>query len=210
MTAATIAPRDAFTADLFVGHRLGLQRYIRRIVNDPHRVEDLVQETLLRAWLHADQLLASGSVEAWLYRVARNIAIDELRYRQARPADPAPEPGSWLTTADPAERVVTRIDLVRALAKLPQGHRRVLVEIFFFSRTVNEVALRLQIPRGTVKSRLFYGLRHLRTTLSRDPGAASPVDEPRRPGPHLAAGYVPTPRRLYSHGPVPAHMRPAA
>jgi len=166
MTAAAFEQRDVLATELFVGHRLTLQRYLRRIVNDPHRVEDLVQETLLRAWLHADQLLATGaSVEAWLYRVARNIAIDELRYRQVRPSDPAADPGARMVTRDPADLAVSRVDLFRALDRLPPGHRCVLVEIFFRYRTVNEVAAQLRIPSGTVKSRLFYGLRQLRATL---------------------------------------------
>ena len=154
------------TTELFRAHRLTLQRYLRRIVNDPQRVEELVQETLLRAWLHADHLSATGvPVQPWLYRVARNIAIDELRYRQVRPVEPVADPGARMVSADPAEQVVTRVDLFRALDRLPPGHRRVLVEIFFRSRTISEVATQLSIPLGTVKSRLYYGLRQLRAML---------------------------------------------
>src|SRR5262249_59268768 len=67
---------------------------------------------------------------------------------------------------DVSERVLTRVDLDRALQRLSPEHRGVLVAIFYLNRTTTEAADILRIPHGTAKSRLYYGLRHLRASLA--------------------------------------------
>jgi RNA polymerase sigma-70 factor (ECF subfamily) len=141
-----------------------LKNYLRGIVGEPHNAEELAQETMLRAWCHRDRLeddeqLARG----WLYRVAHNIAIDELRRKRVQTVELTADPPA---TTDAMERLLNRLDLAAALALLSEEQRSVLIEVFFHGATATEAADTLQIPYGTAKSRLFHGLRRLRTSLA--------------------------------------------
>ncbi|MET8575757.1 sigma-70 family RNA polymerase sigma factor [Streptomyces sp. NPDC005012] len=141
---------------------------LRLCEGDRQRAEDLVQETLVRAWqnpaaLHDD---AFDSVRPWLMTVARRLAIDARRARQARPA----EVGDAVlenarVCADHAERSAATLDVREAVRRLSPEHRDVLVMVYFRGASVAEAATALGIPPGTVKSRAYYGLRALRRIL---------------------------------------------
>jgi RNA polymerase sigma-70 factor (ECF subfamily) len=168
MTGPAPAAAEAGTKAerLYAEHAGVLLRYVSRLTGDVHRAEDIVQETLLRAWLRAGTLRDDPvAVRSWLFRVAHNVAIDELRYRRARPVDVVPEIPDCGQVADPSDGLVNRITMNQALTALPPEHRSVLVEIFYGGRSTAEAAQRLHIPHGTAKSRLFYGLRKLRDDL---------------------------------------------
>ncbi|MER7759850.1 sigma-70 family RNA polymerase sigma factor [Streptomyces sp. NPDC097619] len=134
---------------------------------DAQRAEDLVQETLVRAWQHPEALeTAHESMRPWLFTVGRRLAIDARRARLSRPQEveaealehsPAPE--------DAVAGAVTAIDVRRAVRGLGPEHRDVLVEVYFRDRSVSEAARELGIPAGTVKSRTHYALRALRRGL---------------------------------------------
>lgn len=149
-------------ADALLAHAL-------RLVNgDRQRAEDLVQETLLRAWRHPEALDPDrGSVRAWLFTIARNLAIDAWRRRGTRVGevvtDELPEPAQ---TVDETDRAVEAWTVAEALARLSPQHREVLVECFYQGRSVAEAAARLGVPPGTVKSRTHYALRSLRLILA--------------------------------------------
>ena len=141
---------------------------LRLVSGDRQRAEDLVQETLLRAWRHPEALDPErGSVRAWLFTTARNLAIDAWRRRSARVGevitDELPEPPQL---TDEADRAVEAWMVAEALARLSQTHREVLVECFYQGRSVAEAAARLGVPPGTVKSRTHYALRSLRLVLA--------------------------------------------
>jgi len=156
---------------LYAAHAGPLLRYASKLTGDRHHGEDIVQETLLRAWLHAERLRDDdAAVRSWLFRVAHNVAVDELRSRQARPAKVVPEPPDRTPESDHSDRLVNRIALTQALADLAPEHRSVLVLVFYRGHSTAEAARRLRIPHGTAKSRLFYGLRKLRASMS--PAAA--------------------------------------
>lgn len=140
---------------------------LRLCSGDRQRAEDLVQETLLRAWRHPEALDPSrGSVRAWLFTTARHLAIDAWRRRVARAGevvtDTLPEPPPEV---DEADRAVEAWTVAEALARLSEAHREVLVECFYRGRSVAEAAARLGVPPGTVKSRTHYALRSLRLVL---------------------------------------------
>jgi RNA polymerase sigma-70 factor (ECF subfamily) len=139
---------------------------LRLVGGDRQRAEDLVQETLLRAWRHPDALDPErGSVRAWLFTTARHLAIDAWRRRSARVSevvtDTLPEPAA----DDETDRAVEAWTVAEALARLSVPHREVLVECFYRGRSVAEASARLGIPAGTVKSRTHYALRSLRLAL---------------------------------------------
>src|SRR5512139_3327903 len=140
---------------------------LRLAGGDRQRAEDLVQETLLRAWRHPESLdPARGSVRAWLFTTARNLAIDAWRRRSARVGevvtDVVPEPPP---AVDETDRAVEAWTVAEALGRISPAHREVLVECFYQGRSVSEAASRLGVPPGTVKSRTHYALRSLRLVL---------------------------------------------
>lgn len=139
---------------------------LRLVGGDRQRAEDLVQETLLRAWRHPEALDPErGSVRAWLFTTARHLAIDAWRRRSARVSevvtDALPEPAA----DDETERAVEAWTVAEALARLSPSHREVLIECFYRGRSVAEAASKLGVPAGTVKSRTHYALRSLRLAL---------------------------------------------
>jgi RNA polymerase sigma-70 factor (ECF subfamily) len=141
---------------------------VRLSGGDRQQAEDLVQETLLRAWRHPEALdPARGAVRSWLFTTARNLAIVAWRRRSVRVGevmtDVLPEPPP---SADEADRAVEAWTVAEALARLTAQHREVLVECFYRGRSVAEASARLGVPPGTVKSRTHYALRSLRMVLS--------------------------------------------
>jgi RNA polymerase sigma-70 factor (ECF subfamily) len=141
---------------------------VRLTGGDRQRAEDLVQETLLRAWRHPEVLDPERSaVRSWLFTTARNLAIDAWRRRSARVGEVVtgmpPEPPPSL---DEADRAVEAWTVAEALSRLSPGHREVLVECYYQGHSVAEAAARLGVPSGTVKSRTHYALRSLRMALN--------------------------------------------
>ncbi|MFG1901148.1 MULTISPECIES: sigma-70 family RNA polymerase sigma factor [Micromonospora] len=150
--------------------RPALHRYARRLVpGDPHRAEDLVQETLLRAWRNLASVASARSPQAWLSRVARNLCVDQARRAAARPAEVAEDVTAvtWQPAESLYEAALDRAVLEPALRSLSAVHREALLLVYYQDRTHREVARALAVPPGTVKSRTHNATRELQRALSR-------------------------------------------
>ncbi|MFD8977907.1 sigma-70 family RNA polymerase sigma factor [Streptomyces sp. NPDC059593] len=159
-------------------HGGALLAYATRLTGDRATAEDVVQETLIRAWRHADVLVnGKGSVRGWLLTVARNIITDRYRAKAARPAEIAESPATPPVEEDHADAVVDAMVVLGALDRLTPEHREVLTELYYRERSVAEAADSLGIPAGTVKSRSHYALKALRETFSE----GNRTSVPRRP-----------------------------
>jgi RNA polymerase sigma-70 factor (ECF subfamily) len=154
--------------ELWASHGRALLRFACKLtLGDQYRAEDIVQETLLRAWRHPEITGSGhGTLRPWLFTVARRIAIDMWRAR-ARDLDHVGEPCP--DVADPADHIeaaITAMDVRNALAALSPDHREVITELYFNNRSVIEAAAILKVPPGTVKSRAHYATRRLRQILA--------------------------------------------
>ncbi|MFF9349148.1 sigma-70 family RNA polymerase sigma factor [Streptomyces sp. NPDC014734] len=175
MTTTTTDERAL--ADLQREHGPALFRFLLGLTfGDRQRAEDLLQETLVRAWQHPEAFDAPyASMRPWLFTVARRLAIDARRSRQARPVEVG---DVVLETAaeeeDSAEATVSALDVREAVRALGPEHRAVLVHMYFRGLSVGETAQALGIPPGTVKSRSYYALRRLSRSLPGYSSSSSP------------------------------------
>ena len=161
-------PEAAMMRVLYDEHAAALWRYAVRLTGDQARAEDVVQETLLRAWQHPEVTAdAERSARAWLFTVARNLVIDEKRSARSRNESSTPDLERVGDRAGPDEvdSALDRLLLGEALSQLSAEHRAVLKRSYYQGWTTAQIAADLQIAEGTVKSRLHYAVRALRLIL---------------------------------------------
>jgi RNA polymerase sigma-70 factor (ECF subfamily) len=152
--------------ELHSDHARALWGFALRLTGgDRSHAEDIVQETLLRAWRDGDILASTtAGTRAWLFTVARRLVIDEWRSSRSQREILAAEPPEAAVPAA-ADGLLEGWLVSDALARLSTEHRQVLVLCYFGGRSVAEAAAELGVPPGTVKSRTHYALRSLRLVL---------------------------------------------
>jgi len=154
---------------LYETHAGPLFRFLVQVtLRDRLLAEDLFQETMLRAWRNIDTVpTEADSVRRWLFTVGRRVAIDAARGRRTRPQETelTDAVAARLVSDDQTEAVMAAEAVRRALPGLSDDHREILVELYLRDGTIEDVAKRLGIPKGTVKSRAYYALKSLRTAF---------------------------------------------
>lgn len=174
---ARIAARDERAIELLY------DRYARavygislRMLGRAEHAEEVVQETFWRVWRRAESYQAGrGSPATWLFGIAHNLCIDELRKLRVRPqeqCDDFSEEPAYLAAPDPAADVpMVAMDRERhriishVLAAIAPEQREVIELAYFSGLSQSEIAERLASPLGTIKSRIRTGLRRLREVL---------------------------------------------
>lgn len=161
-------------AEAYSAHGRDLFQFALNGLGDRDEAQDCVQEAFIRAWRSADRYSDSrGSVRTWLFAITRNLVIDALRARARRPT---PSDLEQLETAGepvPADlSVVDRMVVIEALAGLSFEHRQVVVAVQLDGMRYQELSDKTGIPVATLRTRMYYGLRSLRTTI----GGLAPGD----------------------------------
>ncbi len=158
--------RESFIA-LFTSFAPKVKGYLLRHGLAEQAAEDLAQETLLAVWRKAEQFdPMRASAGAWIYTIARNLRVDLLR-RETHPVDGCigETPTAQLTPEDELKALETEKLLRAAIRTLPREQAQVLQLSYFEDRTHPEIASRLGLPLGTVKSRIRLAAAHLRSAL---------------------------------------------
>ena len=151
-------------------------RLARAILHDATDAQDATQDAFEQAWRNWSALRDPARFEPWFDRILVNTCRDRLRARRRTPlsldagaptgdGESAPAYGANLASADQAEAIVRREALGTALRTLSPDHREIVVLRFYFDLTVDQIAARTGVGAGTVKSRLHYALRHLRSAV---------------------------------------------
>ena len=176
-----VAAGDEEAFDVLYQRHCGtVGRHIQRLVVDPHVADDLSQEVFLRLWRRGGQWDGRGSVRAWLLRIATNLSLNHLRSRSrtrkrivlqssiegddedlfARIADSmSPTPEGTLDRREELRMLRAGID------ELPDEKRSVIELLLSEELSMQEISSRLDVPVGTVKSRIYYATRQLRECL---------------------------------------------
>lgn len=136
---------------------------IQQMVHDDELAKDILQDSLVKYWKKADTYDASKArLFTWLLRIARNTAIDAIRKKKRKSGDEIQMPDSVVHIPSNGQWKPEEMDIRKHLATLDCKYQEVLHALFFLGMTQQEVSEELEIPLGTVKTRLRIGLRELR------------------------------------------------
>ncbi|MGZ8618362.1 MAG: RNA polymerase sigma factor [Actinomycetota bacterium] len=179
--------RDGDTAafgELVERHQSRIYAVCLRILADPEEARDAAQDAFITAFRKLAQFRGDAAFTTWLHRIAVNACYDELRRAKRRPMlhtvtpaddDRAPEPGP--PSADHAEEIAGTLDVTKALAAIPDDFRIALVLADVEDLPYDEIARVLEVPVGTVKSRVHRGRIALAKELTGEPPTARGASE---------------------------------
>jgi RNA polymerase sigma-70 factor, ECF subfamily len=155
--------REREVREAYAAHAGELYGFAMRSLGDTGLAEEAVQETFVRAWRAGERFDPEiGSLRTWLFAILRNVVTDLGRARAARPAI---SQGGAEPSVEPLEEALLAWQVEEGMRRLGEDHRRVLLETYYRGRPYAEVAAELGVPEGTVKSRVYYGLKALRVVL---------------------------------------------
>ena len=154
---------------LYARHHLRVYRFIVRLTNDAFLAEDLVSEVFFGAWRQAGGFKSESQVSTWLLAIARNKTLSALSRRRDQQLDD----DMANSIPDPADNVETMIEgqdrsaiIRKCLSQLSSDHREVIDLVYYHEKTVEEVAEIIQVPKNTVKTRMFYARQSMEKLLT--------------------------------------------
>ncbi len=175
-----VRSRQAWAFDaLYKRYGRPVRSHLLYILGEESEAEDLLQEVFLRVWTRADQWTGQGSFRGWLFRIATNLALNQLRSRRRRPEQPldTPQPPNeegdeldapaWLIDAASLgpdavlELAEQNLRLRQIIQDLPEEKREVFRLVHQLEMSLQDAADELGIPLGTAKSRLHYARERL-------------------------------------------------
>lgn len=169
-----VAQRDIEAYETFYDrHAQTVYGLLLRIINDVGIAEELTQEVFWQVWQKADQYIGTGAPAAWLLRVTRNRAFDQLRRQRARPMSlnedfSAFEHVSELVARDVethAEKNWQQQQIRQVLANIPEEQRVCLELAYFDGLSQRDIAEKTKTPLGTIKTRMNMGMQKLERML---------------------------------------------
>ena len=149
---------------LYARHHVRVFRFLMRFVDREQTAEDLVSETFIEAWRHANRFEARSQVLTWLLAIARHKALSALRKRSAEEVDedvlefiedPCDDPE---VSMQKTERSALLAD---CLKQLSPAHREIIDLVYYHERTIDDVAEIIGVPQNTVKTRMFYARKRM-------------------------------------------------
>ncbi len=165
---AVARDRQAFAA-LFDHFAPRVKSFMMRKGANSEQAEDLVQETMIAVWSKAALYVSDrGSVATWIFTIARNLRIDRLRREKSSlytDLDDFDAPSEEASAEESLGRFQEDGHVARALQMIPEEQRQLLILSYVEEVPQSEIATRLQIPLGTVKSRMRLAYRRLRNLL---------------------------------------------
>lgn len=165
-TPLTAVNRSDMLRSIITENRDALVSYAEKLLSDRGLAEDVVQETMIRAWRNIDRLLEmEGSVRGWLFTVTRHLVVDWVRKPHSRKEVVGATYNDPASPSDRTDRIHDAMAVKPLLLGLSPEHRAVLVHIYLCDRTIQETAGILGVPTGTIKSRQHNALRKLRARV---------------------------------------------
>jgi RNA polymerase sigma-70 factor (ECF subfamily) len=166
---AIAAGEQSAMRTLYARHNMRLYHFIVRLVTDAGRAEDLVSEVFIDVWRQADRFEGRSQVSTWILSIARFKALSALHRRRDTRIDEV-DMELIEDSADTPEKVVLNLDrsaqLRICLAQLSRDHREILDLVYYQQKSIEETAEVIQIPKSTVKTRMFYARKRLAQLLS--------------------------------------------
>jgi RNA polymerase sigma-70 factor (ECF subfamily) len=150
-----------------------LRRFARNLTRNPHDADDVVQIAVERALTRLDQWHRDARLDSWLFRIVRNAWIDETRSRARRDALFAPEEAGETIGVAAIDREVDRLSVEAAMSRLPEEQRSAVSLVLVEGLPYKEAALVLDVPIGTLTSRLARGREALQAMLQWAEGETS-------------------------------------
>lgn len=142
-----------------------LRRYARAMLGDRAAADDLVQDTLERAWIRLAQWRPGTDMRAWMFGIMHNLRVDQLR-RPVLPTRSLDEDDCEMSTRPTQSDNLEVCDIASALGRLPEEQREVLLLVALEDMSYTDIAATLGIPPGTVMSRLSRGREALRLIMA--------------------------------------------
>ncbi len=131
-----------------------LRAFARSLCGSPDQADDLVQETLIKAWKHQDSFAQGSNLKAWLFTILRNVFLSERRKRKFEVSDPDGSMAEQLSVKGEQAGRMDMVDFTKALAKLPAEQREALILIGAEGFSYEDAALMCGCAVGTIKSRV--------------------------------------------------------